>query len=87
VKEYQHSPAVDQLATLSPRELEVIDMAARGLTNREIGAELSVSVHAVKFHLASIYRKFKVGNRTEAAFAFLSSKSTSGSSERGIDAS
>lgn len=87
MKESHNGPVVDQLPSLSPRELEVIDMAARGLTNREIGAELSVSVHAVKFHLASIYRKYKVGNRTEAAFAFLSSKTSSSSAERGIDAS
>lgn len=52
-------------------------MAAKGMTNREIGAHLSVSVHAVKFHLASIYRKLGVANRTEAAVAFLGSKATS----------
>lgn len=42
-----------------------------GLTNRQIAGHLSVTVHAVKFHLASIYRKLEVHNRTEAAVAFL----------------
>ena len=46
-------------------------MVARGLTNREIAERLTVTVHAVKFHLASIYRKLGVGNRTEAAAALL----------------
>lgn len=45
-------------------------MAARGLTNREIGARLHVSTHAVKFHLASVYRKLGVANRTQAAVAY-----------------
>ena len=56
---------------LSSREYEVLAMAALGLTNKEVGARLDVSVHAVKFHLASIYRKFEVNNRTEAVVAFL----------------
>jgi DNA-binding CsgD family transcriptional regulator len=46
-------------------------MTSEGLKNGEIAERLDVSVHAVKFHLASIYRKLGVGNRTEAAVAFL----------------
>ncbi len=46
-------------------------MAAEGRTNGEIARALDVTVHAVKFHLASIYRKLGVGNRTEAAVAYL----------------
>lgn len=56
---------------LSSRELEVLEMAALGLTNAEIATRLAITVHAIKFHLASIYRKLGVGNRTEAAVAFL----------------
>jgi len=58
-------------SNLSFREVEVLEMAAEGLTNFEIANRLNVTVHAVKFHLASIYRKLGVGNRTEAAVAFL----------------
>ena len=50
-------------------------MASLGLTNSEIGRRLHVSVHAVKFHLAAIYRKLGVANRTEAAVAYLRSTS------------
>lgn len=61
----------ERLAVLSPREHEVLGMTSRGLTNREVATHLNVSVHAVKFHLASSYRKLGVSNRTEAAVAYL----------------
>jgi dTDP-4-amino-4,6-dideoxygalactose transaminase/DNA-binding CsgD family transcriptional regulator len=60
----------DTSTSLSAREFEVLDMAARGMTNPEIAARLGLTVHAIKFHLASIYRKLGVGNRTEAAVAY-----------------
>jgi DNA-binding CsgD family transcriptional regulator len=56
----------DPRAVLSARELEVLDLAALGLTNLQIATRLHVTVHAVKFHLAAIYRKLRVSNRTEA---------------------
>ena len=46
-------------------------MTAQGLTNAEIADELRLTIHSVKFHLASIYRKLSVANRTEAAVAYL----------------
>jgi DNA-binding CsgD family transcriptional regulator len=55
---------------LTPREAEVLELIAHGLTNRQAGQRLDVTVHAVKFHLASIYRKLGVTNRTEAASLF-----------------
>jgi len=48
-----------------------MQLMAEGMTNHQIARHLSVTVHAVKFHLASIYRKLGVHNRTEAAVAFL----------------
>jgi ATP/maltotriose-dependent transcriptional regulator MalT len=56
---------------LSPREREVIELAASGLTNRQIAGRLQVSVHAVKFHLAATYQKLGVANRTQAAYVYL----------------
>ena len=56
--------------TLTPRETEVLWQIAHGLTNAQVARELDVTVHAVKFHLASIYRKLGVTNRTEAAGLF-----------------
>lgn len=55
---------------LSRRESEVLGMVATGLTNVQIARHLDVTVHAVKFHLGSIYRKLGVSNRTEAAVLF-----------------
>jgi DNA-binding CsgD family transcriptional regulator len=65
----EHGPS--GLRLLSPREREVLGMAAQGLTNQQVAANLEVTVHAVKFHLASIYRKLGVNNRTEAAVVWL----------------
>jgi DNA-binding NarL/FixJ family response regulator len=59
------------LESLTRREREVLELAAHGQTNSAIGGQLGLSVHAVKFHLASVYRKLGVTNRTEAAAAFL----------------
>jgi DNA-binding CsgD family transcriptional regulator len=56
---------------LTQRELEVLRLASDGSTNGEISKLLGISVHAVKFHLASIYRKLGVANRTEAAVAYV----------------
>jgi DNA-binding CsgD family transcriptional regulator len=67
---------------LSPRETEVLEMAAQGMTNSQIAAQMAVTVHSVKFHLASIYRKLDVSNRTEAAVAYLRTSSPAPSSER-----
>lgn len=46
-------------------------MVMLGLTNGEIARRLTVSSHAIKFHLASVYRKLSVANRTEATVAYL----------------
>jgi DNA-binding NarL/FixJ family response regulator len=51
---------------LSPRELEVLEAVATGLSNREIAAKLWVSEPTVKFHLTNVYRKLRVTNRTQA---------------------
>jgi DNA-binding NarL/FixJ family response regulator len=51
---------------LTPRELEVLRLAARGLTNQAIGAELNISDRTVQGHLANVYAKLGVSTRTEA---------------------
>ncbi|MEP6893357.1 MAG: helix-turn-helix transcriptional regulator [Gaiellaceae bacterium] len=65
------SPNVYDL--LSPGELRVLELAAQGMTNARAAAHLGVTVHAIKFHLVSIYRKLGVSNRTAAAAMFLRS--------------
>jgi DNA-binding NarL/FixJ family response regulator len=59
------------LSSLTRRETEVLETAAVGLTNVQIASQLQVTVHAVKFHLAAVYRKLGVRNRTEAAAVYL----------------
>jgi ATP/maltotriose-dependent transcriptional regulator MalT len=52
---------------LSERELEVLQIAASGATNREIGERLSLSQHTIARHLANARTKLGAANRTEAA--------------------
>ena len=59
------------VAGLTHREREVLRLAAAGETNAQIAASLGVTVHAVKFHLGSIFRKLGVGNRTGATAVYL----------------
>lgn len=58
--------AAEQAEPLTPRELDVLRLAARGLTNRAIGYKLGISHRTVQGHLASIYGKLGVNSRTEA---------------------
>ena len=51
---------------LTERELEVLRMAAKGLSNREIAQELTISVRTVQTHLTNVFNKMGVGSRTEA---------------------
>ncbi len=54
---------------LSPREREVAELAAGGLTDREIAAQLIVSVRTIESHLSSVYRKLAISTRHEVAAA------------------
>jgi NarL family two-component system response regulator YdfI len=59
--------ALDELAeSLTRRELEVLQMLAAGLSNKEIAARLNISEHTAKFHVASILGKLGAASRTEA---------------------
>lgn len=60
------SAAPDQIEPLTDRELDVLRLAAQGLTNKAIGAELFISDRTVQGHLANIYAKLGVTTRTEA---------------------
>jgi DNA-binding NarL/FixJ family response regulator len=57
----------NDLPELTPRELEILELVARGYTNAGIAERLWVSEWTVKFHLANTFRKLGVSNRTQAA--------------------
>lgn len=52
---------------LTPREMEVVQLLAEGLSNKEIARALSVSPRTINFHLDNIYAKMGVRSRTETA--------------------
>ena len=55
-----------RVSALTPRELDVLRAAARGLGNKQIGAELGLSARTVQTHLTNIFGKLGVSSRTEA---------------------
>ena len=62
-------PAVSRDAfeeSLTPREIEVLELLAEGLPNKAIAARLGISDQTVKFHVSSITGKLGASNRTEA---------------------
>jgi len=63
----QHSSSIEPLIEdLTPREREVLEMLAEGLSNKEIASRMKISEHTVKFHVASIFGKLGASSRTEA---------------------
>lgn len=56
----------DEGSTLTPREMEVLRLVSRGLTNDEIGGVLGIGTGTISTHVRSILRKLEVSDRTEA---------------------
>jgi NarL family two-component system response regulator LiaR len=53
---------------LTDREIEVLKLAAKGMTNKDIADTLCISIRTVQGHINSIFHKLNVGSRTEAVF-------------------
>lgn len=72
VRSFTSEPA-DPSATvqLSPREMEILELVARGLSDKEVGHSLGIAVGTVRVHLTHIYEKLHVRSRTEAAAKYL----------------
>lgn len=69
MEHYQGRTTTTELAPsepLSEREMEVLKLAAKGLSNKEIGNALFISVRTVQAHMRSIFNKLGVGSRSEA---------------------
>jgi two-component system NarL family response regulator len=69
LNEFKKIDAVKNSAdsALSEREGEVLNLVAKGASNKEIAAELFISEHTVKTHLHNIMRKLRVSNRSQVA--------------------
>ena len=63
VTDFDDAPVVD---ALTPREIEVLELVAEGLSNKTIAVRLGISDQTVKFHLTSIIGKLGAINRTDA---------------------
>jgi DNA-binding NarL/FixJ family response regulator len=60
-------PVADSgVESLTPREMEALEMLAEGLSNKQIAGRLNISEHTAKFHVNSILNKLGAGTRTEA---------------------
>jgi len=61
-----HAPVEEVTEPLTPREMDVLEMLAEGMSNKAIAHGLSISEHTAKFHVNSILAKLHAGTRTEA---------------------
>jgi DNA-binding NarL/FixJ family response regulator len=60
-----------ELDRLTEREMEVLKLAAKGMTNMEIAKELVLSAATIHGHLSNVFGKMHVGSRTEAVIQAL----------------
>jgi two-component system nitrate/nitrite response regulator NarL len=60
-------PPPDPFATLSPREREIVDLIARGDSNKQIARELGIAETTVKIHVQHLLRKLDIDSRVQAA--------------------
>ncbi|MEM6824897.1 MAG: response regulator transcription factor [Pseudomonadota bacterium] len=64
----------DPIHQLSRKERVMLEALSKGLTNRELSAELGITVNTVKFHLSNLYDKLSVKNRAQAIAFYYSSR-------------
>ena len=72
---------------VTPRQREILDLAVRGLTDKEIDADLGVAVSTVRTHLERFYRVNGLRNKSEAVAAWQHYRNTSSSKHQGQPAS
>jgi DNA-binding NarL/FixJ family response regulator len=61
-----HPSTQEKTSPLSDRELDVLRLAAKGMSNRDIARDLHLSERTIQAHLSTIFTKMEVGSRTEA---------------------
>ena len=65
--EHARKRAQETVGELSPQEQQIASLVAQGHTNREIAAQLFISVSTVEYHLRQAFRKLGVTSRTQLA--------------------
>lgn len=70
VRELQQDP----IQSLSRKERAILEALSKGMSNRELAAELGISTNTVKFHLSNMYDKLSVKNRAQAIAFYYSSR-------------
>jgi DNA-binding NarL/FixJ family response regulator len=75
VEFFRQEPPEKETENLSKRELEILDLLAKGHRYKEIAEALSISFDTVRFHLRNIYEKLHVHSRTEAVVKYLGERS------------
>jgi len=63
---HSNPPKLAGIEQLTPREMQILELVGRGISNRDIALELGISLRTVKGHLMNIFAKMKVKSRTEA---------------------
>lgn len=65
-KESHDSSTTENSLSLTKREIQILELAARGVTNKHIGEELNLSNRTIEVHMHNIFMKLGVSSRTEA---------------------
>ncbi|NQX01261.1 helix-turn-helix transcriptional regulator [bacterium] len=66
IDEFRSRSATNPEDTLTPREIELLQLSCQGLIYKQIGERLSISAGTVHSHIKRIYRKLQVGSREQA---------------------
>ncbi len=77
VETFQTPPSKSGDEVLTPREMEILVLVAKGMTNKEIADPLNISYETVRNHLRHIYEKLHVRCRTEAVMKYMKSSGSS----------
>jgi two-component system, NarL family, nitrate/nitrite response regulator NarL len=83
IKSAPSCDTISQVSALSKREIEVAELAAQGLTNKQIADHLALSEHTVKNYLFRVFEKLKISNRIELLYVMVNENKTISSSVQG----